>query len=64
MATLKISDIQNKLPEAGQNWIKRMNAIGLRRIAITLNNVGEESFLKNWRRYKEYWGDSRKYPLR
>jgi hypothetical protein len=64
---LKVSDIQCKLPDEAQNWIKMMNSEDLHTTETILNNVGEASFLENWQMHKEDWdefGVTKKYPIR
>jgi hypothetical protein len=50
---IRILDILSTLPEEAQRWIKGMNSGERTCTEIILNNVGEQSFVKHWRHYKD-----------
>jgi hypothetical protein len=57
--TIKLSEIVSQLPQDAQVWIEGMNREELRCTEIILNNVGQESFTKNWKVHRDHLNEVR-----
>jgi hypothetical protein len=58
---LKLSDIQDRLPEPARWWVAGMSSAERHGTEIVLNNVGLKSFLKYWKEYRDELAEIRNF---